>query len=451
MCNKNDFLEIFSQSFDRDIYMLRDDTAYGEARLVYNRMHDCHPLVIFRSLDPNKIYQALQLARKFCIPVAVRGGGHHIGGFSTIDNGLLIDFSTFRNVRYDNHTKLVSVQPGARLGDIDIELASFDRCIPTGTVSDTGITGLTLGGGIGWLVCSAGLTCDYLDSIDIQLCDGRFIKASKDTHDELFTALRGGGIGGFGVITQLHFRTIPLPDIIAGSVIFNAESAPSALEKLFHLQQKVDLKRTTIAAVLSPDYDKRLSVDLCCSLPDAGELELIRSAIGGSWHNVFERSYTQWQRSFDSTFLPPKRGYWKSVHFEKISADPLQICQSLNEVPSNGCALLIEFYNPDVLSVYSHLSAYPRRNSKAGILLSGRWDDSNVDKDHIAWVRKWSFKFQSQGGCTGYSNYSSQDENIGKGYSSDSLTLFSKLSDAYDPEGVFSRGHRNVIMNRRNS
>jgi len=425
------------------------DTEFDAARLVYNRMHDCRPAAIVRSLDPLVLHLAVSAALDNGVPVAIRGGGHHIGGFSTIEGGLLIDLSCFRGVRFEPHSKIAYVQPGARLGDLDCALELHDRCVPAGTVSDTGVTGLTLGGGIGWLVTQYGLTCDHLHSVLILLTNGRVIVASNHEHEDLFFAIRGGGVGAFGIVLELRFNTIRLPEIMAGSILFEYSDIPGVLRKLQQIHRDDPLVATSIApTVMLRDGEAVLSVDLCCVIAKgAAELERIRDRIGGNWSDVCNREYSDWQANFDEQFMPPKRGYWKSVHFDLSRIDAECVLASILDAPSDGCSVLIELYNPDTLRAHEEGSAYPLRNSWMGVLLTARWDSKNDDKKHILWARKWASALRPGGENKAYSNYSAADDGgIKLTYESETLKLFDDLERKYDPFSVHKRGHRTAFV-----
>ncbi|QOD11315.1 FAD-binding oxidoreductase [Rathayibacter toxicus] len=424
-----------------------DDDGYDAARFSYNLVHDRRPLVIVRSLDVETLRSVIRIRHEFELKLAVRGGGHHIGGFSTSEGGILIDFSTFRQVQFDAHANTVTVQPGARLGDVDAELARVGRCLPSGTVSDTGIAGLTLGGGIGWLVGSAGLTCDYLQSAKVLLDDGRFLEVDDDTHPELMAAYRGGGMGGFGLILELRFRTIQLPILTAGSIRFVNNKAVAALNAIGRSHVDEPYSALSIAPVLRRNSGGiEMSVDLCLAGEGHGELERLRKAIGGDWADVVEVPYTEWQSRFDADFLPPKRGYWKSTHFADAARDFAALREVLDRAPSAECTAMVEFYNRDTLRAKAQGSLYPLRDSLTGILLTARWADPRRDEDFAGWVRESAARIAQNGVVGGYSNYSSADEElVVAGYRSESLSVIRNLGEKFDPHRTFAQGHRHRV------
>lgn len=425
-----------------------DDDRYEIARFGYNLMYDRRPAAIVRTLNVNALRRVLQISRQMDLRVAIRGGGHHIGGFSTIDDGILIDFSIFRDIRFDEHTDIVSVQPGVRLGDIDARLARFGRCLPGGTVSDTGITGLTLGGGIGWLVGIAGLTCDYLQSATLLLHNGKLIEVTDATEPHLMAALRGGGMGGFGIILELKYRTIPMPRLVAGSIPFSNSDAINALNAIGASHAVEEYSALSIAPTLRRCSDGiNMSVDLCLAGEHDQELFRLQKAIGGDWSNISEVQYTEWQSRFDEDFLPPRRGYWTSTHFASARQDFDTLASIIDAAPSGGCTALIEFYNRKILQRHARNSFYPLRSSAVGVLLTARWVEVENDPKFIDWARS-SAAVLRQGDTTGgYSNYSNDgDKSVVSGYQKEVLDVMFDLGEKFDPHYTFGLGHRQRIF-----
>jgi hypothetical protein len=204
------------------------DPGYDEARALYNGMIDKRPALIARCHDVADVIATVNAARETGITLAVRGGGHHGAGLSSIDGGLCLDLSTMRGVRVDPDTAAVRAEGGAQIGDVDHATAPFGLAVPLGTVSMTGIAGLTLGGGVGYLTRRYGLTIDNLAEADVVLADGRLVTASEQENADLFWALRGGG-GNFGVVTSFRFRGQPVGTVIAGPMLWAVEEADEVM------------------------------------------------------------------------------------------------------------------------------------------------------------------------------------------------------------------------------
>ncbi|MDQ1485707.1 MAG: hypothetical protein QOJ62_1400, partial [Actinomycetota bacterium] len=201
------------------------DSAYDEARKVYNAMIDRRPAVVVRASNVDDVVAAVRYARENSLDVAVRGGAHSVPGFGTCDGGVVIDLSGMRNVTVDPATSTAKAQGGATWGDFNDATHEFGLATTGGIISTTGVAGLTLGGGIGYLTRGFGLSCDNLISADVVTADGRQVHASANENADLFWALRGGG-GNFGVVTTLEFQLHPVNDIYGGPIFYELESAP---------------------------------------------------------------------------------------------------------------------------------------------------------------------------------------------------------------------------------
>ena len=205
------------------------DPYYEEHRKVWNGSIDRHPALIARCAGAADVMAAVKLARQAGLLVAVRSGGHSFPGLSVCDGGLVIDLSLTKGIRVDPYTRTARAQAGVLLGELDRETQAFGLAVPAGIVTHTGLAGLTLGGGIGWLMRKFGLTIDQLLSVDIVTADGEFLKASEKENADLFWGVRGAG-GNFGIVTEFEFRLNPLgPIVLAGPIFWPMEDSPKVL------------------------------------------------------------------------------------------------------------------------------------------------------------------------------------------------------------------------------
>src|SRR3954470_15632905 len=205
------------------------DPDYDDSRAIWNGAHDRKPALIIRCRGVADVLKAVEFARSEGLPIAVRGGGHSVAGFSTVDDGLVLDLSLMNAVHVDPDRRTVTAQGGCLWSDVDAEAQAFGLAVTGGLVSTTGIAGFTLGGGIGWLVRRCGLTCDNLVGADIVTADGQYLHTSEDEHPDLLWALRGGG-GNFGVVTSFEFRAHDVgPTVFAGIVFYRGEDAARVL------------------------------------------------------------------------------------------------------------------------------------------------------------------------------------------------------------------------------
>src|SRR5690606_12730991 len=212
----------------RGSLLLAGDAGFDEARKVYNAMIDKTPVAIVRCADVADVIRAVNHAREANVTVAIRGGGHHGAGLGSCDGGVVIDLADMNGVRVDPEAKTVRVEGGATWGKVDHATNAFGLATPSGFISTTGVGGLTLGGGLGYLTRKYGLTIDNLLEADVVLADGSFVTASEREHSDLFWALRGGG-GNFGVVTSFLFKLHPVDQIVGGPTLWDLERAPAVM------------------------------------------------------------------------------------------------------------------------------------------------------------------------------------------------------------------------------
>src|SRR5712692_5565926 len=249
------------------------DDNYDGARKIWNGMFDRRPALIARCAGTADVMSAVNFARDNGLPVAVRGGGHSFPGHSVCDGGLVIDLSQMRSIRVDPAARTARAQPGAKWIDFDHETQAFGLATTGGTASDTGIAGLTLGGGLGWLSSKHGLTVDNLLSADVVLADGRFVTASATEHADLFWGLRGGS-GNFGVVTSFDYRLhVVGPTVVGGMVAYPLGKAKEVLRFYREFNEAAPDELTTYAAVVNPPGGETVVAVFCCysGLVDKGE------------------------------------------------------------------------------------------------------------------------------------------------------------------------------------
>lgn len=446
-------LLLSASAHDVEIITAKDE-PFENARLVYNRMHDKHPAIILRSLNPTIIGEAINIAKKYNIPFAIRSGGHHVAGFSTCEGGILLDFSTHNAVSYDQTSEILSVQPGARLRDLDAALSSINRMLPLGTVSDTGISGLALSGGIGWLEGVYGLTCDHIVGGELITADGRVVEISSD--EELLWAIRGGG-GNFGIVTRFDFITRPKLCVTFGSARFPSRVGAAAIISLANYVEQNGLTCVTLAPTISAKQKEAdVSVDFCIATIDAGDGRnvlrgLMRVFEGGYWDTISDGCYKSWQSQFDDFFFPPMRGYWKSIYSKDLRVSQVQaLIEHCSWQPKVSRTILIEHLH-GAFQVGESTSSFPLRAAKFGIMISSRWKEEALDKSEIGWARKLAAMHHDS--CPNpvgaYSNYSMQDEcNLMDDCSPSRADRLRKVKERYDAKNFFLRNH-NINVKQR--
>jgi FAD/FMN-containing dehydrogenase len=312
--------------------LVPDDPGYEEARQVWNAMIDRRPAAIVQCMQADDVPPVIRFARKNGLELSIRGGGHNIAGNALCDNGVTIDFSKMKNVRVDAGKKRAYVEPGATLADFDEAVQAHGLATPLGINSTTGIAGLTLGGGFGWLTRKYGMTIDNLVSVDMITVEGKKIRASKDDNPDLFWAIRGGG-GNFGVVTQFEFQLFPVgPEIVAGLIVFPFNQAKQILTQYrqFVNSAPEDLNVWVVLRKAPPlpflpetVHGKEvvlLPIFYCGAVAEAEKLIApLRAFATPLGEHIGTQPYVQWQKAFDPLMTPGARNYWKSHNFTELA------------------------------------------------------------------------------------------------------------------------------------
>src|SRR4051812_23955513 len=319
---------VFELAFRGEI-IAPDDPGYDEARKVYNGMIDRRPGLIAKCVDAADVIAAVGLARQHGLLVSVRGGGHNAGGLGVADGALCIDLGThMRGVHVDTHEDRVVVEAGARWGDVDHALHPFGRAVPSGIISTTGVGGLTLGGGIGYLSRRYGLSIDNVLAVDMVLADGRYVTASAEENPDLFWAIRGGG-GNFGVVTSFTFRTSPVGDVVAGPMLWPMDRADEILRWWDGFMRTAPRELGGFFAFLTvPPADpfpeelrlnKMCGVVWCCTDPAQADTHLAEArALSPALDGVQQMPWPMMQSAFDALFPTGDQWYWKADFIDEI-------------------------------------------------------------------------------------------------------------------------------------
>ena len=312
-----------------------DDDGYDEARVVYNAMHDRHPLAVVRCADAADVIAAVGFGRENGLELAVRSGGHSVPGFGTSEGGLVIDLSPMRNVQVDPAASIARVGGGALLGDLDHATSAFGLATTAGIISTTGVSGLTLGGGIGYLARRYGLSCDNLLSADVVTADGRLLTASERQNEDLFWALRGGG-GNFGVVTSLEFQLHPVGEIVGGPIFFELEDAGDVMRAYRdYIAKAPEELGAFFAFQIAPPLpfipedrhgDTLCAIVTCWTGPPAEAdtvLEPLRSAGSIVAEHVGPMPYSALNGAFDALLPAGLQHYWKADFVKELTDDAI--------------------------------------------------------------------------------------------------------------------------------
>jgi FAD/FMN-containing dehydrogenase len=425
------------------------DPGYDEARRVHNGLIDRRPALIARCLHTADIAEAVSFGRSEGLEISVRGGGHSVAGRAVTDGGLMIDLSLMKGIHVDPARSAARAQAGVLVGELDRATAAFGLAIPSGVVSTTGIAGLTLGGGIAWLMGKHGMAVDNLLSAEVVLASGEVVTASDDTDPDLFWALRGGG-GNFGVVASFEYRTHPLTSVVGGPVLHPLAAAPELFS--FYREFSADLpdELSTQAVFLhAPDGSgmKLCGIAVCHAGEDAERAEAdIRTLrrFGTPAADMMERMpYPVVNTGVD--WLSPRGAlsYWKSAFFSELSDPAVELMtRAFERAPSELCALVIEDFHGAVTRVAPAATAYPHREPGYNLFLISQWTDPAQTDTCIAWARETFGALSPYMADRSYTNYLSADDydRVRQAYGPNYERLL-ELKREYDPENIFRLNH----------
>jgi FAD/FMN-containing dehydrogenase len=429
-----------------------DDAGYEQVRAIWNAMVTRRPAAIVRCAGADDVPRAIAAARAAGLEIAVRGAGHNIAGNALTDGGLCIDFSTMREVRVDLAGRRATAQPGATLADFDAAAQAHGLATPLGINSTTGIAGLTLGGGFGWLTRKHGMTVDNLLAADVVLADGTTRRASATENADLFWAIRGGG-GNFGVVTGFEYTLHPLgPEIFAGLVVYPFAQAKQVLEgyRAFaatapeDLTAWVVLRKAPPLPFLPPEVHGKEVVILAAfwaGEPARGEAAIaplrgFGSPVGA---HAGPQPYVAWQQAFDPLLAPGARNYWKSHNFTELADGALDaMIEYAGALPSPQCEIFIAQVEGAANRVAPDAMAYGHRDARYVLNVHGRWDEPAQDATCIAWARRFFEASAPYATGTAYTNFMTADEGdrVATAYGPNYARL-AQLKRRFDPDNVF--------------
>jgi FAD/FMN-containing dehydrogenase len=435
-------VEAFQQAHSGDVITPADD-RYDQARRVWNAMIDRRPSLIARPRHARDVVTAVAFARAQRLPLALRGGAHSIAGRGTCDGGLVIDFVDMKAVRVNAAAKTAIAEPGARWQDFDRATQAHGLATTGGTVGDTGIAGLTLGGGFGWLEGRFGMTVDNLIGADLVLADGRQVRASATEHEDLYWALRGGG-GNFGIVTSFEYRLHEIgPAVIGGLVIHPFSSAPEVL-RFYDQFMKAAPPELVAAAVLmtAPDGNKACGIAVCYP-GDLEEGERVVAPIkqfGSPLLDVIgPMPYLAQQGLLEQAMPPNLLNYWKAEFLDEISPEVIAIAvDAFARVPSPISSILFFPIRGAAGAVAPDATAFPhRRGYHTGIY--SLWNDPAMNAPNIAWVRATWERMQPHISGGVYVNELGDDDGADRVASAygPNLERLARIKAKYDPENLF--------------
>ena len=435
------------------------DVGYEDSRTVWNAMIDRRPAMVVRCLGTADVIECVRFARDHDLLLCIKCGGHNIAGLAVADGGLMLDMSLMRGVWVDPDRRVAHAQAGCLLGEVDRETQVHGLATVLGFISLTGITGLTLGGGIGYLTRRWGWTADNVVGMDVVTAEGRLVRASSDENADLFWALRGGG-GNFGVVTGIDYMLHPVgPEIVGGAVAWPASEAPGVLELYRTLAEQAPHELTLVAFVRPAPpapwlpkewHGKPIVGFLACHTgnPDEGESAVtpIKSFGKPIGDVLIRRTYVQMQSLLDATQPKGRRYYWKSEYLPRVEpALSEKIIEHAVRMPSPYSAVTLFQMGGALTQLDDRHCSVGNRDAHHVLIINASWEQRDDDAANIEWARQaWHDMRRFSTGGT-YINFLTEDEGAERTQAAlgAALPRLAEVKARWDPHNVF-RTNRNV-------
>jgi FAD/FMN-containing dehydrogenase len=450
-------LETLKNCFRGEI-LLPEDKGYDNARQIWNAMFDRKPAIIARCIGTTDVIDAVNFARENDLLVAVRGGGHNSAGKAVCDDGLMIDLSPMRRVLVNPKAQTARVDGGCLLGDVDHETQLHGLAVPAGIVSHTGVGGLTLGGGFGWISRKHGLTIDNLISAEVVTADGSLLTASADENTDLFWALKGGG-GNFGIVTSFEVRCAEIgTEVYSGIIVKKFSDARAYIQ--FHREYVRQLPdEMTVWMVVRhapplPFLPEAVHGEMVVAIPfvwlgDPAEgqklIDPIREATESLGEGIGMHPWVAWQAGFDGLVTHGARNYWKSHHLKELSDDGIdRILAFAAKMPSRECEVFIPHMEGAPSRIPEENTAFAHRSPPFVLNIHTRWQHPADDDKCLAWARDFhtTTKAFAQGVYVNFLSDEGEDR-VREAYSEAIWERLVRIKNRYDPHNFF-RMNQNI-------
>lgn len=424
---------------------------YDTARSVYNAMIDRHPFAVVRAVDVADVRVAVAAARESGLDLAIRAGGHSVPGFGTVDDGIVLDLSAMKGIRIDPRKRTGRVQGGCTWGDFDHAAHAFGLATTGGIISTTGVAGLTLGGGIGYLARAHGLSIDNLRSVDVVLADGSFVTASEDEHADLFWAVRGGG-GNFGVVTELEFDLHPVDTIYGGPMFFELDVAEALLETYREWiaaapREMGAFPAFQIAPPLPFVPEDRVGEPflllVSCFNGSDEDAELLLDELRALGTPVAEHvgrmPYPALNSAFDGLLPAGLQHYWKAAFLPELTDGAIAAhLEHGPHVPAMQSTMHLYPIDGAVQDVAPDATAFAYRDARFAPVIAGMWSDPVDNEANTRWVRDYHAALEPHTSAGGYVNFMAGDDQsrIRANYGVNFERL-AAVKKTYDPTNLF--------------
>jgi FAD binding domain/Berberine and berberine like len=424
------------------------DRGYDTARAVFNGSVDRRPLAVIRAVDANDVRRCITFARRHELRLSVRGGGHGVAGHAVGDGAVMLDLSGMKAFRVDPGTRTARAEPGLTLGEFDRGTQAFDLATTLGVMSSTGIAGLTLGGGLGWLNGSYGLACDNLISADVATANGELLSASAEENEDLFWAIRGGG-GNFGVVTSFEYQLHHVGPVLAGGLSYPLSTAPEVLRFYDGFVRAAPDELSTAASLgLSPAGEPTVSIAVCyCGPIDDGEQVLRPMRAFGSPEDdtIQPVPYTDLQSARDDAYPVGRLHYWKSGWLRDLTDGLIDtLMQFVPEMPSSVSGVGLQQMHGVASRVAPSATAFAHRAEQYDFLILSQWSEPTDSDRNIRWTRALFEAMRPHLEESAYVNNLGDEgpARVRAAYG-DNYPRLAAVKAAYDPDNLF-RANQNI-------
>lgn len=435
------------------------EAGYDQARTIWNGMVDRRPGLVIRAAGVADIRAAVDFARNRGLLIAIRSGGHQIAGHAVAQGALLLDLSQMKSVEVDVAGRTARVQAGALLADVDAATQAHGLAVPVGINSTTGIAGLTLGGGFGWLTRKYGLTIDNLLSAEVVTADGALRTASASENPDLFWALRGGG-GNFGVVASFQFALHPVgPEVLSGLIVHPLDDARDLLRALRGIVDKAEdeltvwtvMRKAPPLPFIPEDWHGREVMILAtCYSGDMAEGEKAMAGLRGLGSPIADvigpHPFAGWQQAFDPLLTPGARNYWKTRDFVGLDETAAAIAvEAVRNLPDDECEVFFAHLGGAMARVSAEATPFPTRDAHFVMNVHTRWRDPAKDAECKAWARALFDATEPYSAGSAYVNFVPDDEpgRVAEVYGANMARL-AGIKGRYDPDNLFRLNH-NIV------
>jgi len=418
------------------------DAGYDEARSIYNAMIDRRPALVVLCSGTADAAACVRFAREHELPLSIRGGGHSVAGNAVCEGGLMLHMGNLKGVQVDAKNRTATAQPGVTLGDYDRATNALDLVTPTGVVSRTGIAGLTLGGGLGWLMGKHGLACDNLLGAEVVTAEGKTVQASETENADLLWGLRGGG-GNFGIVTEFRYRLHPLETTIAGLLIYPLEKSKEVLRFFREITHQCPDELVVAAALLNSPDGIPVSALVVCYNGDPKRGEKILAPIRAFGPPVADTvgpvPFIQQQSLFDAAYPPGQFHYWKAGFMNSLPEEAMEVAiEHFARRSSPLASLMFEHMHGVASRVPADATAFAHRFDHYNFSAFGVWKDSGNHDLNRKWVQDFWQDARPYLSGRAYVNYLSQEgaDRVREAYGPNYERL-AALKKKYDPANFF--------------